>query len=245
MHISCEISNEDMPGHENTHTISILNEFEIIIRKMDGYINATQFLAKYGGKKRRIKEWYRAKSTQKYLKNLNNVMPKNVIAPYDPRACNEIRGTYVHPCLLTAIANWVSTEFQAKCTLWIEKWKKQSELHQTTYYRSLAEINVDGNICTEKVIQTKLVEQFRNEGQHPKIEVETPNGKIDILTDDYIIEIKKYNGYKHALGQLLAYAQEYPNHKKIIYLFDKPHNKDLTAIKNLFDNFAIEVYLIE
>lgn len=65
-----------------------------------------------------------------------------------------------------------------------------------------------------------------------KKEVNTPAGRIDLLTDTELIEIKKYEKWKSAIGQLLSYSHFYPAHKKILALFgnsDK-NNKSLTTI---------------
>jgi DNA-binding transcriptional MocR family regulator len=52
-------------------------------------------------------------------------------------------------------------------------------------------------------------------------EVSTPAGRIDLLTEDEIIEIKRINDWKAALGQILVYSAFYPEHRKRIHLFGK------------------------
>lgn len=58
----------------------------------------------------------------------------------------------------------------------------------------------------------------------------TAFGYIDILTVDEIIEVKEGRLWKHALGQILAYSDAYPEHKKIIWLFDIEINPDIEKI---------------
>jgi DNA-binding transcriptional regulator YhcF (GntR family) len=50
-------------------------------------------------------------------------------------------------------------------------------------------------------------------------EVATPLGRVDLLTDTEIIEVKCLEDWKSALGQILVYASFYPEHQKRIHLF--------------------------
>lgn len=62
-------------------------------------------------------------------------------------------------------------------------------------------------------------------------EVQTPNGRIDILTSKEIIEVKCVKKWKHALGQIIAYSPYYPHHKKRIHLYGQLPEKRLKEIK--------------
>jgi hypothetical protein len=61
-------------------------------------------------------------------------------------------------------------------------------------------------------------------------EVSTPAGRIDLLTESEIIEVKKINDWKAALGQILIYSGFYPEHRKRIHLFGSR-----TELKKLAD----------
>lgn len=80
----------------------------------------------------------------------------------------------------------------------------------------------------EKDIQLKLHEVLSG-----LCEVVTPVGKIDILTDNLLIEIKKAKDWKTAVGQLLMYGNYYPKHIKVMYLFDLQKSCDITLIEKL------------
>lgn len=69
---------------------------------------------------------------------------------------------------------------------------------------------------TEKYIQQSL--QYKLGGLS---EVETSAGKIDLLTDSELIEIKLIKCWKHAIGQVIVLGTFYPNHTKRIHLFGK------------------------
>ena len=69
----------------------------------------------------------------------------------------------------------------------------------------------------ERKIQTQLSRRLRG-----NMEVPCPLGRVDIVTDTAIIEVKRYLKWKNALGQILSYALYFPYHHKQIHLFDIP-----------------------
>jgi RecB family endonuclease NucS len=69
---------------------------------------------------------------------------------------------------------------------------------------------------------------FLSKAYHPcQIEVKTPVGNIDILTPTKLIEIKRSDKWKHAIGQLLSYSEFYPTQQKYLYLFGDLNIKQL------------------
>jgi hypothetical protein len=96
-------------------------------------------------------------------------------------------------------------------------------------------------IMKSKNIQRELpiVDQL-NIDLNGEREVVTPCGRIDILTKTEIIEVKKYKGWKAALGQILVYGNFYPQHKKRIHLFNiSKNNTDLNTIKEIYNKYNI------
>lgn len=86
-------------------------EFKVLIRKSDGYINATK-LCKEGGK-----ELYNWNATE-HAKQLINKVISSLGYPRDEVISIivggqelEIRGTYIHPLLIPHIASWISADF--------------------------------------------------------------------------------------------------------------------------------------
>lgn len=76
-------------------------------------------------------------------------------------------------------------------------------------------------VITEKNIQNRLAAELRG-----KTEIVVENiGRLDILTNDEIIEVKEFSKWKHAIGQILSYATKYPLHKPRIHLYGEM-NKD-------------------
>jgi len=77
----------------------------------------------------------------------------------------------------------------------------------------------------EKWVQKFLISNIFKSAQE---EVVTEVGRIDLLTEDFLIEIKKYSDWKHGIGQLNAYSIFYPTRKKVLILFsDSPKSKQV------------------
>jgi hypothetical protein len=62
-------------------------------------------------------------------------------------------------------------------------------------------------------------------------EVFTSAGRIDLLTDEEIVEVKRISDWKAALGQILVYSGFYPEHQKRIHLFG--NNKELERLADI------------
>gem|GEM_PF-3073714 len=90
---------------------------------------------------------------------------------------------------------------------------------------------------TEKQVQKRLAKSLGN----VKREVPTLTGKIDILTDNELIEVKSVNSWKCAVGQVLIYGQFYPNYQKRIHLFGEASPNFLSMIRSHCTPFDIEV----
>jgi DNA-binding MarR family transcriptional regulator len=104
---------------------------------------------------------------------------------------------------------------------------------------SLDLIQMPDNRQDFKAIERKVTESLKA-ALGGKTEVKTPVGRIDLLTDTEIIEVKNIGEWKGALGQLLIYSLHYPNHKKRIHLFGK--NIDgLAMISDIIRTFDITV----
>ena len=89
---------------------------------------------------------------------------------------------------------------------------------------------------SEKMIQEKLANLLNGE-----TEVETPVGRVDILTPTEIIEVKIARQWKSALGQVLAYAHYYPSHQKRIHLYGTMHSDSKFNAKMICANHGVKV----
>lgn len=112
--------------------------------------------------------------------------------------------------------------------------KPERTVHRQTVSRALKELVIKGYLSgryrftsipvddTERQIQNRL--QCELGGQ---IEVVTANGRIDLLTESEVIEIKCIDDWKEALGKILAYSAFFCEHYKRIHLFGRA---DLTKL---------------
>jgi len=211
----------------------------------NGYINATKFCADVttrNGKKKEFFHW-KANGSSKYILNslsnkLNISISKLMIIKTGGKKTT-IRGTYVHPALLTSIALWMSCEFNGNVCCWIEEWKKSSNDNTNKYFNKLAKSKPDFNNDREKQIQKILKKSLNG-----KIEVEVPAGYIDILTKKSVVEIKHYDDWICAIGQLMVYSTYYPKKNRTLYLFDVG-DKDISIIEDMCNKYDIQLVIYD
>lgn len=95
-------------------------------------------------------------------------------------------------------------------------------------------INKPINATIELTIRDSLAARLPN----AKCEVHTKVGRIDILTDTEIIEVKCGKNWKEAVGQVLTYGYYYPNHTKVIHLFDAA-KIDINEVELICNSYGI------
>lgn len=96
---------------------------------------------------------------------------------------------------------------------------------------------VNKNYEKESAYQAKCQEMFGG-----KREITVPGiGRIDLLTSDMVIEVKCKYLWKAALGQVLAYAVNYPGYKRAIALTpdDSPYKKEV--IEEVCSKYQVSV----
>ena len=102
------------------------------------------------------------------------------------------------------------------------------KMHRSTVGRALKRLEKKGfiepGLYLSQVSQKNLEAEI-TDALHKHLggltEVSTPAGRIDLLTDEEIIEVKRITDWKAALGQILVYSAFYPEHRKRIHLFGK------------------------
>lgn len=190
----------------------------IIPLRDDGYILATA-LCKAVGKK--VNNWLRLKETKELTRifSLETGLDENKLIKIKKGGGDKNnQGTWVHRILATNLGQWCSVYFTLQVSKWIEEWCLIKN-NEEKYLKEIYNIKPD-NLNDDKELQIQKRLQRELGG---KIEVETEVGYIDLLTDNEIIEIKNGNNWKHAVGQILIYSVDYPNHniKEYIYLIFK------------------------
>uniref|UniRef100_A0A6C0CBK2 KilA-N domain-containing protein n=1 Tax=viral metagenome TaxID=1070528 RepID=A0A6C0CBK2_9ZZZZ len=224
----------------NDYYRSRYETFSIIVMIKNGYVNATKICKIYS---KEFRQWKVNKTSREILQELSNVtgisLNKLTKTVAGGRTI-DIRGIYVHPDLITHIAYWCSPRFAVKIGKWINEWRKFSNENEIRFYDALSTIETSPNAQREKEIQTMLHKKLGG-----KIEVKTSDGRIDLLTDEYLIEIKKYDDWMCAVGQVLMYGCEYDDRKKIIYLFDVPEDNNLSRVQRKCKKYNITVRTIK
>ena len=137
---------------------------------------------------------------------------------------NNTRGTWVYPMLATYISQWISPKFAIEVSLWIEEWKQLNN-NRLRYIKEINNLECIYNDNKEKQIQIRLCKELNGIR-----EVKTVFVYIDILTSTEIIEIKDGSKWKHGIGQLIVYSEEYPTHKKRLHLFGVDYNESICKI---------------
>lgn len=216
------------------------NGVKVILMKKNGYINATKLCQAVSG--RRFSNWLRCTQTNELIKAASKSTKistsKLMVMIYGGKNTT-ISGTYVHPILITQIALWISPEFAIKISNWIEEWKNYSSVNNIKYFTSLSQLKLYKQSNKEYTIQCALHKKYGG-----TIEAKTEMGCIDLLTSKYLIEIKNYNDWKCALGQLFAYSMEYPNKIKCMYLFNVGDNKT-SHIKKVCNKYDIKLKIYD
>ena len=137
------------------------------------------------------------------------------------------------------ILNIHNNEKNFKCEFCDFKCHQKLNLNKHSCYvkkaNPLISSDIEGsNYSIEYHIQSKLELELNG---RPKT---CPFGRIDVLTETEIIEIKKWEEHKKAIGQILGYSCYYPDHQKRIHFFGiKPNERQLNSIKEVCNKFNI------
>jgi len=217
-------------------------DFKVILMKSNRYINATKLCQQDKVNTKRFRDWLKNDRSKLLIQQINSKINENdCILQINNEKNSCIKGTYVHPLLIPHIAMWCSSEFAVKVSIWLEEWKKFDSNNSNRYWSALSNIKHETNISEEKKHQLRLQQQIPKS----QIEVKTPVGYIDLLTCHEIIEIKKANDWKCALGQIISYGSFYERHTKVIYLFGVDKKFNLNQVRDICKKFNVEVRTVK
>lgn len=191
---------------------SIIDNCEVIIHKETNFINATKVCHNYG---KRYDNYIQTNKRKELINNLSNKLgyPSTFLKNGGKgKIYDNIRGTYVHQDILKDILEWC----------------KNTKNNQP-----------------ERLIVNKLVENMENYILEVPVGRLIPKGhvscgRIDILTDNEIIEVKEGSAWKSALGQILIYGHFYPDKKMRIHLFSTS-SLDIKFIKTIYNKHNVEL----
>jgi hypothetical protein len=86
-------------------------------------------------------------------------------------------------------------------------------------------LQLQGRKGPEYPIQKRMSDELGG-----KMEAFTPAGRIDIVTDTEVIEIKRINHWKDAFGEVVVKGRYFPNHQKRIHLFGEAEKLKPTIV---------------
>lgn len=222
-------------------------DIKMIIMKKNGYINATKLCSRASLNlvhKKELKHWNETQKSKDVVEQISSItkIPVDKLSIYirgNKGKNKQINGTYVHSAILTRIACWISPNFEAKVALWINEWKKYSDENQSEYMVAFTTMISHNIKRKEEKVQTILHKKYGG-----AIEVAVPVGYIDLLTTNYLIEIKSYHTWMHAIGQLMTYGDFHRDKTKVLYLFDVKGN-DISMVKKMCNKCDIKVKIYD
>jgi hypothetical protein len=118
-----------------------------------------------------------------------------------------------------------------------------SKFHETNNNNILLTSMADLKINEPRKNREKEIQTYLHDKLGGRIEVLCEGDYIDLLTETQIIEIKNIKKWKHALGQILSYSPDYPNHEKVLYLFGTYENTE--HIEKTCGLFGVTVKYVE
>jgi hypothetical protein len=226
-------------SNELVYSLKDDNDENIItdIRLKDGYIHATKLCNSAG------KDWYdyiRLKKTKAFLSELSKELKISDNNLIDSKIGGVHEGTWIHPIIATNLAQWCSVKFGIKIGIWIEKAKKNIKEINDEWNYEIHNIKPD----EPKILIEKIVRNNISEMENGKIEIQCKYGIVDVVTNYEIIEIKRAEKYKHALGQILSYFCDFPNKIPRVHLFHEDENilnEIINKIKPLFKIYNVKL----
>lgn len=124
--------------------------------------------------------------------------------------------------------------------------KEKNRIRRTRYERAKTEretqrrrkrkLETQQFKCPEEQVQYSLWQRLGGQ-----LEVSCDAGRIDLLTEEEVIEVKHIQNWKSALGQVLSYAHYFPTHRPRIHLFGEENPADLSKIKQVCTSHDIKV----
>lgn len=98
---------------------------------------------------------------------------------------------------------------------------------------------------TESQLRDQLLQTLRLDGVNAMSEVPAQGGRVDVVTPNLIIEIKKTltrESVLQALGQLRIYQLQWPRHRQAIA--GSRGRGDLTYVLNAARRLGVEVWFL-
>ena len=209
------------------YSLAKYGDFEVVVctkGKYAGYINGAK-LCQSG--KKLIGNWNKTQPSKNLIKEVERYLDDGQKAKYYEKHLSgkgtyihSYLGTYIHPYLIIHVASWISPLFAINVSKIVDEWKNMRPENEQRFWVEMGEsIEEDKKNDTEGKLESAYRDRSAKE-EGGETEVETECGFIDILTSNKVIEVKCGKNWKHAVGQVICYSMDYPDHERWIYLFD-------------------------
>ena len=192
-------------------------EFDVIMDTNTGYINATKLCADGG---RNMYKWLENKGNKELIEYFENSHPSEfggMTKILTGGQNTDLRGTYVHPKLITHIASWVSPAFAWKVSEIVNNFlirEKEDEIRSLTGDKSRLEKMFEESDKrreesdkrreeSEKRAEEMLLKMtLQNEKTHIKLDkttktLERVETRIDIIVDEIVPPAKQVSLHEH------------------------------------------------
>ena len=109
-------------------------------------------------------------------------------------------------------ANFIDCEQVVPPPVTAKNSKKQENVSAQRHQKT-SDLGCLKKLQVELEFSKKLAEKLGG-----KTEYANPAGRIDVLTSDFVIEVKVAHNWKHAIGQALVYSFYFPDHSPMVCL---------------------------
>lgn len=239
-------------------------DFKVLIRKKDGYINATK-LCKDGGKE--LTNWNQNKTSASLIEEVQRSVgiPSHPLIEQVIQGPNDLRGSYVHPKLIPHIASWICPSFAVKVSDIVNDYlvreyrmellrlqhslgEKQDKIDQLLIQNDLLLKKVDKMDHRLAVANENIIETLDNLGVVSNERVPIPRmapaerEQIVLLNTDGT-NYKVIRAQRRAVRTAVRRQQdEFPNLRTVITLDSRPNARELwNAIRKRLRALGFEV----
>ncbi|CAI2358705.1 KilA-N DNA-binding domain-containing protein [uncultured virus] len=136
-------------------------DFEVIIRKDNGYINVTKLLAKYG---KEIAGWHRLIASKIHLEKVCSHLgcardDLSIELLGGNKTVAAISGTYYHPLLIPQIITWAKPEFGIESSMIVNQFMGQKVLDELRHEKDAVIEKHEATIDDLKKMMAKFHEK--------------------------------------------------------------------------------------
>lgn len=218
-------------------------DFEVIIMKSNGYINASKLC---NNDNKRFTNWKENLNSRYLIAEIVSLtgIPEGSILINKNEIENNLKGIYVHNLLIPHIISWLSPKFAIKVSNIINnyaiyKFKKENEILKNNLEKINEKLNSTNNNIEDNKTAIYNFEGIENENI-PRIYI--------IKLDDNTVSISRSSHYYYIIKRMLKFKKKYPNlniDNDLKYI-DISCNFDIFRryIKNALSNYKTDYYSI-